>query len=265
MRITEFDTAPDPREVLLEVCSAPRWADAVAAGRPYGSLPALQAVARAELSPADLDAALAGHPRIGDRVEGRSGREQAAVAAAPDEVRAALAAGNRAYEERFGRVYLVCASGRSAPDLLATLRARLDNDPETERAVALEELAAINALRLAALFAPTPSPSTPSPSTLSTHVLDAALGRPAAGVPVRLERGGEVLAQGTTDADGRVRDLGALGPGTHRLVFDTGAYFTATGQHGFYPEVAVAFTAGDGHHHVPLLLSPFHYSTYRGS
>ena len=255
MRITEFDTAPDPREVLLEVCSAPRWAAAVVAGRPYGSLSALQAAARAELSPADLDDALAGHPRIGDRVEGRSGREQAAVAAAPDEVRAALAAGNRAYEERFGRVYLVCASGRSAQDLLATLQGRLGNDPETEQAVALEELAAINALRLAALFAP----------TLSTHVLDAALGRPAAGVPVRLERGGEVLAQGTTDADGRVRDLGALGAGPHRLVFDTGAYFAATGQQGFYPEVAVAFTAGDGHHHVPLLLSPFHYSTYRGS
>lgn len=255
MRITEFDTAPDAREVLLGVCSAPRWAGAVAAGRPYGSLAALQAAARAELSPADLDDALAGHPRIGDRVEGRSGREQAAVAAAPDEVRAALAAGNHAYEERFGRVYLVRASGRSAEDLLATLHARLGNDPETERAVALDELAAINALRLAALFAP----------TLSTHVLDAALGRPAAGVLVRLERGGEVLAQGTTDTDGRVRDLGALGPGTHRLVFDTGAYFTATAQQGFYPEVAVAFTAGDGHHHVPLLLSPFHYSTYRGS
>ncbi len=255
MRITEFDTAADAREVLLGVCSAPRWAGAVAAGRPYGSLDALQAAARAALTDADLDAALAGHPRIGDRVGGRSGREQAAVAAAPDDVRAALAQGNRAYEERFGRVYLVRAAGRSAEDLLATLRRRLGNDPVTERAEALDELAAINALRLAALFA----------ATLSTHVLDAALGRPAVGVPVRLERAGTVLAQEVTDADGRVRELGALEPGVHHLVFDTGAYFAASGREGFYPEVTVAFTAGEGHHHVPLLLSPFHYSTYRGS
>lgn len=103
--------------------------------------------------------------------------------------------------------------------------------------------------------------------TLSTHVLDAATGQPAAGVPVRLERDGAVVATGVTDADGRVRELGAVGAGTWRLVFDTGTYFAATGQQGFYPEVAVAFTVTDPerHQHVPLLLSPFAYSTYRGS
>ncbi len=103
--------------------------------------------------------------------------------------------------------------------------------------------------------------------SLSTHVLDAASGRPAAGVPVRLERDGTVLAEAVTDADGRVGDLGPLTAGTHRITFDTGAWFTATGTVGFYPEVTVAFTVTDpvGHHHVPLLLSPFAYSTYRGS
>jgi 5-hydroxyisourate hydrolase len=103
--------------------------------------------------------------------------------------------------------------------------------------------------------------------SLSTHVLDAATGRPAAGVPVRLERDGTVLAETVTDADGRVRDLGSLTAGTHRITFDTGAYFTTTGTEGFYPEVTVAFTVTDPeqHHHVPLLLSPFAYSTYRGS
>lgn len=104
--------------------------------------------------------------------------------------------------------------------------------------------------------------------SLSTHVLDAARGRPAAGVSVRLERDGAVLAEAETDDDGRVRDLGA-GPaaGTYRLTFATGDYFAATGQEGFYPEVVVAFTVTDPaqHHHVPLLLSPFAYSTYRGS
>ena len=103
--------------------------------------------------------------------------------------------------------------------------------------------------------------------SLSTHVLDAALGRPAVGVPVRLERGGETVAHAVTDADGRVPELGELTTGTHRIAFDTAAYFAAVGTVGFYPEVVVAFTVTDPgrHHHVPLLLSPFAYSTYRGS
>lgn len=109
-------------------------------------------------------------------------------------------------------------------------------------------------------------------SAITTHVLDTSRGRPAAGVAVRLERGKEVLARGATDADGRLRDLlpddGApLEPGTYRLVFDTGRYFAGQGEACFYPEVAVAFQVRDAgeHYHVPLLLSPFGYSTYRGS
>ena len=151
MTPAEFDALPgdEAERVLLDCCAAPRWAAAVAAGRPYADRDALLAAADAALTDVDLDAAMAGHPRIGDRAGGRSGREQAAVGTAGDDVRAALAAGNRAYEDRFGHVYLVCASGRSAEDLLATLHVRLDNDPATERAVALRELAAINRLRLA--------------------------------------------------------------------------------------------------------------------
>ena len=110
-------------------------------------------------------------------------------------------------------------------------------------------------------------------SAVTTHVLDAALGRPAAGVPVRLERpeghAWAEVAAGATDADGRIPELGpeTLEPGTYRLRFDTAVYFAATGRAGFYPEVTVAFTlvADGGHYHVPLLLSPFAYSTYRGS
>lgn len=104
--------------------------------------------------------------------------------------------------------------------------------------------------------------------SLSTHVLDAARGRPAAGVAVRLERDGAVVAEAKTDQDGRVAAFGAdLYPGVYRVTFTTGDYFAATGQEGFYPEVVVAFTVTDPaqHHHVPLLLAPFAYSTYRGS
>ena len=104
-------------------------------------------------------------------------------------------------------------------------------------------------------------------------MLDTALGRPAAGVAVSLERRDDStwvrVGGGETDGDGRVQsllpdDLTATA-GTYRLVFDTGAYFTRLGVETFYPSVAVMFRAGGGHHHVPLLLSPFGYSTYRGS
>ena len=99
---------------------------------------------------ADTTSVLSGHPRIGDRTAGgASRREQSAVAGADQDVLDALAEGNRAYEERFGHVYLVCATGRGAQELLDVLQARLGNDPATERAVALAELAAINRLRLA--------------------------------------------------------------------------------------------------------------------
>jgi 5-hydroxyisourate hydrolase len=107
--------------------------------------------------------------------------------------------------------------------------------------------------------------------SLSTHVLDAGTGRPAAGVAARLERragdGWQPLADGRTDPDGRIRELGAPGPGVHRIVFDTGGYFTERGVPSFYPEVIVTFeiTGTDEHYHVPLLLSPYAYSTYRGS
>lgn len=97
-------------------------------------------------------------------------------------------------------------------------------------------------------------------ATLSTHVLDTAAGRPAAGIPVTLlDEGGAAVAEGSTDADGRVASLGGeLAVGTYRLRFGVDG--------PFFPEVVIAFrVAADEHHHVPLLLSPFGYSTYRGS
>jgi 2-oxo-4-hydroxy-4-carboxy-5-ureidoimidazoline decarboxylase len=100
-----------------------------------------------------LDAALDGHPRIGAKADNpSSAREQARVADATDAVKAELAEKNRAYDDKFGYVYLVCASGRTAEELLAILTDRLDNDPETERRVMRSELAKINRLRLERLL-----------------------------------------------------------------------------------------------------------------
>ena len=112
-----------------------------------------------------------------------------------------------------------------------------------------------------------------SRSRVTTHVLDAVSGRPAAGVPVQLERrGGDTwseVAAGVTDDDGRIADFGPvdLDPGAYRVSFDTGAYFAGLGRSAFYPEVVISFTLDDpaAHYHVPLLLSPYAFSTYRGS
>lgn len=107
-------------------------------------------------------------------------------------------------------------------------------------------------------------------SHVTTHVLDASLGRPAAGVPVTLtDAAGAIIATAFTNADGRVPDLGpdALEPASYRLVFDTGAYFAASATPAFYPRITIDFDISDAasHYHVPVLLSPFAYSTYRGS
>lgn len=107
--------------------------------------------------------------------------------------------------------------------------------------------------------------------TVSTHVLDATTGRPAAGVTVRLEswtaNGWAAAGERTTDADGRIPDLGDPAAGRHRITFHTGEYFAAHGIAAFHPEVSVVFEITDPgqHHHVPLLLGPFGYTTYRGS
>lgn len=112
-------------------------------------------------------------------------------------------------------------------------------------------------------------------STITTHVLDTSTGRPAAGLSVVLERLGADgsaarIGAGTTNDDGRIRDLLAAGEtltaGEYRLRFDTGAWFAREGREAFYPVVHVTFRiAADAHYHVPLLLNPFGYSTYRGS
>ncbi len=104
-------------------------------------------------------------------------------------------------------------------------------------------------------------------TTIGTHVLDTVAGAPAPGIAVVLYQGTEVLGSATTDDDGRIASLGAaLPPGTYRLVFDTGAYFAGRRVEAFYPEVAITFVvAAERHYHVPLLLSPFAFSTYRGS
>jgi 2-oxo-4-hydroxy-4-carboxy-5-ureidoimidazoline decarboxylase len=161
--VAEFDAAPaaDAAAELMPCCASRRWVSGLVSGRPYARLDRLTAASDALLARLDwpeLESALAGHPRIGERAssngrsDGWSRQEQAGAAAAADHVRQELAAANAAYERRFGHVFLICATGLSAEAMLSALRSRLANDPIAEREVVRSELAKIVRLRLAKAF-----------------------------------------------------------------------------------------------------------------
>jgi 2-oxo-4-hydroxy-4-carboxy-5-ureidoimidazoline decarboxylase len=174
-RLTWFNdlSAGDAQRALLQCCSASTWAEQLAAARPYGA--AEDAIRQssaivAALTVADLAEALAGHPRIGERLAshpdpqpgpdgpgdiaaGWSSQEQSGVHADDAQTGRALATANTEYEQRFGHIYLVCAAGRTGRELLGLLRGRLQNEPEDEWQVVRTELAKINALRLERLLA----------------------------------------------------------------------------------------------------------------
>lgn len=159
--LERLNAAPEDQaqQALLACCSSPQWARQLVAGRPYADQAAVLAAADdalAALSEADLDDALAGHPRIGERVDHTGGewsrQEQSGMDSASQTTAERMAAGNRDYEARFGHVYLVSAAGRSAQEMLDFLRERLGNDPATERAIVRAELATINRNRLSRLL-----------------------------------------------------------------------------------------------------------------
>lgn len=150
--------ADEARVLLGACCGSTRWLDGMLAARPYASVAVLKETAArlsSSLDRADLLDAMRHHPRIGEAPKASANelREQAGAVSAGDAVKAALAEGNRAYEARFGHIYLVCATGKSGDELLALLTARLRNDPDTELAVAAAEQAKICALRIDKLLA----------------------------------------------------------------------------------------------------------------
>jgi OHCU decarboxylase len=172
--VAAFDALPqhDAAAVLESCCGSLAWVQAMMARRPFRALSRLLDEADAvwwSLGPEDWREAFDRHPRIGERSaavpQGSTARawsadEQHGVASAGEETRQALADGNREYERRFGHIYLVCATGKSAEEMLALLRQRLSNDPATELRVAAGEQAKITRLRLEKLFrAPNSTPN----------------------------------------------------------------------------------------------------------
>jgi 2-oxo-4-hydroxy-4-carboxy-5-ureidoimidazoline decarboxylase len=159
VEVTAFDSlSPAAARVLLRpACASQAWIDAMVAGRPYGALCALLAHSDdvlAGIAWPELEEALSAHPRIGERASGGdlesswSRQEQSAASGAAAATAEALRAGNVEYEEQFGHVFLICATGRSSEEMLAALTERLGNDEQTERAVVRAELTQIVRLRL---------------------------------------------------------------------------------------------------------------------
>jgi 2-oxo-4-hydroxy-4-carboxy-5-ureidoimidazoline decarboxylase len=157
--VAEFNaqSADAAAELLRPACASTAWQRVIVAGRPYGSVAQLEAASDGVITALgwpDVSEALAAHPRIGERAAGAdreaawSRQEQVGTADADADVAARLRAGNVAYEQRFGHVFLICATGRSAADMVAALTERLENDEPTEQQVVRRELAAIVRLRL---------------------------------------------------------------------------------------------------------------------
>jgi 5-hydroxyisourate hydrolase/2-oxo-4-hydroxy-4-carboxy-5-ureidoimidazoline decarboxylase len=288
MTLHEFNQAQrqEAIDVISTCCGSARWASSMVDARPFNSVAAITRAATEvwyeQCGPADWREAFSHHPRIGEiaglqekfaSTSHLAGAEQAGVHDASTEVLQAIARGNTEYDERNGFLFIVCATGRTAPHMLRLLEDRLQNSAEEELAIAMGEQQKITMIRLQKLYAEEDWSSLPR-SQLTTHVLDTSAGRPGAGITVRLldNRAGhwQTVAQGITDADGRVPDLlppgRILPPATYTISFDTGRYYEEKGARSFYPAVEIRFTVFDAtHYHVPLLLNPFGYSTYRGT
>ena len=167
MDISRFNAlgSNDAAAVLRPCADIDRWIDAILGARPFDSYEELLACAQNAADPfteAEIDAALAHHPRIGERATGSSAeaslsRGEQSTLNLDERIAAELLAANRAYEDRFARVFLIRAAGRSSEEILAELRRRLDNDPDVELAEAGGQLRAIALLRLAAVFSRVPS------------------------------------------------------------------------------------------------------------
>ncbi|MCB0444065.1 MAG: 2-oxo-4-hydroxy-4-carboxy-5-ureidoimidazoline decarboxylase [Gelidibacter sp.] len=230
----------------------------------------------------DFKEAFTGHPKIGAveslqqkfaHTKDWANNEQAKVAEATMETIEALAKANQQYEDKFGYIFIVSASGKSADEMLAIVNTRLHHQTEDEIYVAMNEQHKITVIRLAKLIEGLPEKTNLS-SHLTTHALDTSVGVPASHMLITLkglrDNQWKPMSVGITNNDGRIADVLPPGrlliPGIYTMTFNTAHYYKNKNQNGFYPEVSIQFEVTDSsHYHIPLLINPFGYSTYRGS
>ena len=249
------------------------------AGRPYPTVAALHDAMIGAVRSAATDRQLAfiqGHPELGSRVgqaelTDASEAEQGSLGlnSLSAEEFAAFSRMNRAYREKFIIPFVICVRRHTRDSILRNFAQRLENDVPAERAQALTQIGLITRLRLVALV---DGPGVPvTTGRLSTHVLDVTTGRPAPGIKVTLHEIGAsargLIAQAVTNSDGRTdKPLISGEPlriGTYELTFHVGEHFRT----GFLDAVPIRFGIAEpeGHYHVPLLVTPWSYTTYRGS
>ncbi len=268
-------------KLLSNCCGASKWVSAMAKKYPYKSFEEMKKVSDKvwkTCKEEDYLEAFTHHPKIGDlkslknkfkSTKKWAGNEQSGVNEALPNTLKALAKANKDYEEKFGFIFIVCATGKSAQEMLDILNSRIGNTYKKEIKIAAAEQAKITDIRLKKLFEEAKNKKM---SQITTHVLDTSKGKPAKDLEITLfaQNGNrwKKLASGLTNKDGRIADLLKEGktvePGVYKMVFDTAGYFK--NKKTFYPEVSIVFETFDkSHYHVPLLLNPFGYSTYRGS
>lgn len=288
MTLLEFNQLDKTKatELLASACGSVCWQTKMQERMPFASEKEMVQTAVETwyygCSRPDWTEAFSYHPKIGDtqslaeRFPSSShlaGSEQEEVTTAPPDILTQLAKANELYEAKFGFIFIVFATGKTAHEMLRILQDRSSNNYEEELIIAMGEQLKITIQRFKKIIADANWDSV-SASQLTTHVLDTALGKPAVGLSIRLKHcvNGTwyTLAQGVTNKDGRVANFlppeKYVLPGNYKMLFETNHYFRQQNIQGFYPKVEIDFTVtDDSHYHVPLLLSPFGYSTYRGS
>ncbi|WP_298900495.1 2-oxo-4-hydroxy-4-carboxy-5-ureidoimidazoline decarboxylase [uncultured Psychroserpens sp.] len=271
---------------LEQCCVSKTWVNKMLQSRPFSSENELIETAASiwynHCSIDDFKEAFTGHPKIGNidslkekfaHTSAWAGNEQSKVSEASLDVIEALAKANEDYENKYGYIFIVSASGKSAEEMLAIINARLDHKPDDEIYVAMNEQHKITAIRLAKLIESVPQNANLT-SHLTTHALDTSIGIPASHMLIALkglrDNQWKPMSIGITNNDGRISDVLPPGrfliPGIYTMTFNTGNYYKNNNQNGFYPEASIQFEVTDGsHYHIPLLINPFGYSTYRGS
>ncbi|RKE98398.1 2-oxo-4-hydroxy-4-carboxy-5-ureidoimidazoline decarboxylase [Ichthyenterobacterium magnum] len=288
MTLTELNNLSEKEAFtqLEQCCVSKTWVNKMIASRPFSSENELIKKAASiwynDCSVEDYKEAFTGHPKIGN-VESLkekfvhtaewAGNEQSKVAEANIKTIEALAKVNELYEDKFDYIFIVSANDKSASDMLAIAYSRLSHNADDELFVAMNEQHKITVIRLAKLIEGL-SENVDLSSHLTTHALDTSIGVPAKHMLITLkglrDNQWKPMSVGITNNDGRISDVLPPGrlliPGVYTMTFNTANYYKNNNQNGFYPEASIQFEVTDSsHYHIPLLINPFGYSTYRGS
>ena len=273
-------------EELFKCCGSTNWVNKLMEYFPFNNELTLFNKSREiwynECYEDDLLEAFSHHPKIGDIESLKekfattaqwAGNEQSNIASATENTLQQLAELNEKYFQKFGYIFIVCATGKSATEMLQLLETRLIHAKDEELKVAMGEQFKITLIRLKKLIN-LEDARWNTVSQITTHVLDTSIGKPGKGMLIKMKQNingvWQTISLGITNDDGRIADLLPAGrnlpAGNYQMCFDTLNYFNQLKTKGFYPKVEINFTTFDEtHYHVPLLINPFGYSTYRGS